>query len=361
MQVWSKLIDVATIGSDSPLRRLVGYYLLLGAATALLLHLFPPLTLLFSGEHLEEMTGGTRMLEDGLLPNQLATPVIELPDRLGLAVVIATVLIGTVFLMLPVSWVYMSARRTKGYDQAIVQALIILPIVVAGIVFIVRNSLALAFSLAGIVAGVRFRNRLRDARDAVFIFLAIGVGLAAGVQALTVAALLSVIFNFVVLLVWRSDFGRAVLEPSPAAQWSEPLSLLAERNGVTKVPDRDLLLALTPRRADALAKRFERLRQLVGDGGRKKPRYDAVLWVTTDDIAAAQHRLEGVLERGARRWMLDEVVTNEGKPSEIYYLLKLRKSVDQDRLLTMVRAEAGDAVLTADLQFHEALLARQTG
>jgi hypothetical protein len=60
-----------------------------------------------------------------------------------------------------------------------VQLLIILPLVVAGIVVLVKDSLALAFSLAGIVAAVRFRNTLDDSKDAVYVFLATGVGLAA--------------------------------------------------------------------------------------------------------------------------------------------------------------------------------------
>ena len=57
-----------------------------------------------------------------------------------------------------------------------VQTLVILPIVAAGVVFMVKNSLALAFSLGGIVAAVSFRNTLRDTKDAVYIFLATGVG-----------------------------------------------------------------------------------------------------------------------------------------------------------------------------------------
>ncbi len=82
--------------------------------------------------------------------------------------------------MLPVSWVYILTRQKKGFRQSVVQTLIILPIVVAGVVLLVKNSIALAFSLGGIVAAVSFRNTLRDTKDAVYIFLAIGVGLAAG-------------------------------------------------------------------------------------------------------------------------------------------------------------------------------------
>jgi hypothetical protein len=86
---------------------------------------------------------------------------------------------------------------------------IILPIVVAGIALVVKNSLALAFSLAGIVAAVRFRNTLKDPRDAVYIFLVIAIGLSAGVQALDVALAMSLAFNFVVLLVWKHNVGRS--------------------------------------------------------------------------------------------------------------------------------------------------------
>jgi hypothetical protein len=53
------------------------------------------------------------------------------------------------------------------------------------------------------------------------------VGFAAGVQSLIVAAVVSITFNFVLILTWRYDFGRNVLEPSASAQWNEPLQELA--------------------------------------------------------------------------------------------------------------------------------------
>ena len=52
--------------------------------------------------------------------------------------------------------------------------------VVTGIVIIVQNWLALAFSLAGIAGAVRFRNSLKSSGDALFILLAVGTGLGAG-------------------------------------------------------------------------------------------------------------------------------------------------------------------------------------
>ena len=73
---------------------------------------------------------------------------------------------------------------------------------------IVQANLALAFSLAGIVAAVRFRTTLEDTKDAVYVFLAIGVGVSSGVQALGIALVLSVLFNVVIVALWKTQFGN---------------------------------------------------------------------------------------------------------------------------------------------------------
>lgn len=52
-----------------------------------------------------------------------------------------------------------------------------------------------------------FRNSLSDTADTLYIFLAICVGLAAGIGKLGVAAVISVVLNYVILTLWKSDFG----------------------------------------------------------------------------------------------------------------------------------------------------------
>jgi len=121
----------------------------------------------------------------------------------------AVAMLGALALMSPVAWMYMRTKPKARYDSSLVHTVIVLPIVIAGVVLIIRDSIALAFSLAGIVAAVRFRNTLRDTKDAVYIFLAIAVGLAAGVQAFAVGFVVSVIFVAVVLVLWRFDIGTA--------------------------------------------------------------------------------------------------------------------------------------------------------
>ena len=90
-------------------------------------------------------------------------------------------IIGAFLCALPVTWVYMVIRSGSEYDQSLVSTILILPIVVTGIVIIVQNSLALAFSLAGIAGAVRFRNSLKSSGDALFILCAVGIGLSAGI------------------------------------------------------------------------------------------------------------------------------------------------------------------------------------
>lgn len=114
---------------------------------------------------------------------------------------------GALLAALPVSWTYMEVRARSDYDQSLVQTIVLLPLIVTGIIIIVHNSLALAFAIAGIAAGVRFRNSLKSTGDALFILLAIGIGLASGIGAVELAIVMSIAFNYCFLLLWITDYG----------------------------------------------------------------------------------------------------------------------------------------------------------
>lgn len=121
---------------------------------------------------------------------------------------LVTAIFGSVVLMIPVSWTYLSIRELQQMDQSLLQSIIILPIAVSGIVLLVHDSLALAFSLAGVVAGVRFRHTLKSTADSVFIFVAVGVGLAAGIGVLIVGAVMTMIFNYTLFILWKLNYGH---------------------------------------------------------------------------------------------------------------------------------------------------------
>jgi hypothetical protein len=117
-------------------------------------------------------------------------------------------IIAALLVSLPVSWVYMAVRSGGEYDQSLVNTIIVLPMIVTGIVIIVQNSLALAFSLAGIAGAVRFRNSLKSSGDALFILLAVGVGLSAGIGAIELAAIITIFFNYTFAVLWITEYGE---------------------------------------------------------------------------------------------------------------------------------------------------------
>jgi hypothetical protein len=121
---------------------------------------------------------------------------------------LSVAIIGAFLAAFPVTWVYMAVRSGEDYDQSLVNTILVLPMVVTGIVIIVQNSLALAFSLAGIAGAVRFRNSLKSSGDAIFILLAVGIGLSAGIGAVELAGVISIALNYTFALLWLTEYGE---------------------------------------------------------------------------------------------------------------------------------------------------------
>ncbi|MBT8141486.1 MAG: DUF4956 domain-containing protein [Gammaproteobacteria bacterium] len=149
----------------------------------------------------------------------------------------------TFILMIPVSWVYKAIHQGSVYDHSIDETALILPAVVAGIVTVVQHSLALAFSLAGIVAGVRFRRALSDTFDTLFIFVAIGVGIAAGIKSVEIAIVMTVFFNYTTVLVCMFGDG---LESQYLAKKKQARQEKKEARIITAENSDQIISAVTP-------------------------------------------------------------------------------------------------------------------
>ena len=330
--------------SDDPVVRVAAYYVLLAAGTALAWQVFPGLAAVFSAERLAEVSPSAAQ-QDPLL-EALGSTAPALAPPIALAITTALCMTGAFLLMLPVTWVYIFTRQKKGFRQSVVQTLIILPIVVAGVVLLVKNSVALAFSLGGIVAAVSFRNTLRDTKDAVYIFLAIAVGLAAGVQVMSAAAVMSFIFNIVVLIFWYTDFGRAPahLEGPRAARRLERSMALANRTGAFVAQlDRDILKSMSPEQLQALLQRAQR--RVGGDGGDKPPKQpkplDTVVRVQTPDPEAARPDIEAVLASQVKAWRFSRTERDTAGTAVLEYRVRLRKSVSGPALTGELRSRLG--------------------
>jgi len=267
-------------------------------------------------------------------------------------------LAGACLLMLPVTWVYVQTRHKKGFRQSVVQTLIVLPLVVAGVILLVQNSTALAFSLGGIVGAVSFRNTLRDTKDAIYIFLAIVVGLAAGVHAMLVAATISVCFNLIAVMMWWTDFGRfgAMLEGAPAERrLARAKALAAQPDGFISMVDRELLKSMTPEQLDVLAGRA-RVRQHAAAVAADLPeesrsKRDWILRVhVSGDMSDARHAAEAALEDETKRWEFLEASQNGSGIQVLGYRVRLKKRADPMDFVGRFRAAAGTSVERADLE-----------
>ena len=186
------------------LAKLLAYYAVLAALIALTLRLFPAWS-----EYLPVGRVQSLIAQVGVDQLPAKGPIAD-PHVLALGpsmIWLAAATIGALLVSLPISWVYMDIREPGDYDQSLIDTIIVLPLVVASIVVVVQHSLALAFSLAGIAGAARYRNIMKSSGDLLFILLAIGIGLAAGIGALELAVVTSIAFNLCFVVLWATNYG----------------------------------------------------------------------------------------------------------------------------------------------------------
>ena len=269
-------------------------------------------------------------------------------DEQGKSAAVAAAMAAAMLLSLPVAWIYQLTRAKRGYQQSVVQMMIILPLVVAGVVILVKSSLALAFSLGGIVAAVRFRNTLDDSKDAVYVFLATGVGLAAAVD-IPVATVISVLFNVTVLALWYTDFGNSPveLEGSIAAKRLKRARELARTGTFVAQIDNEVLKNMNREQLEGLAQRA--LNRAHGETSKKKDDgiSESVLRIRTRDMDATRRGLDLVLSEFAREWRTGAISIDTQGISSIDYHIRPKKAVQNDELLTLARTAGGSGLVDA--------------
>jgi|WetSurMetagenome_2_1015567.scaffolds.fasta_scaffold220792_1 hypothetical protein len=97
-----------------------------------------------------------------------------------------------------VALVYRWSLAGRILPQALQSSLILLTLVSSMVMMVIGNNLARAFSLAGALAIIRFRTRLRNPWDITFVFFALAVGIATGVFAFRVAIVGTLIVSLAV-------------------------------------------------------------------------------------------------------------------------------------------------------------------
>lgn len=228
-----------------------------------------------------------------------------------------TAMLGALALALPLAWVFVITRRKKGFSQSIVHTLILLPIAVAGIMVVVQNSLALAFGLAGIAA-LRFRNTLDDTKDAIYLFVTTGIGIAAAADQFDVGLALSFLFNATIIILWWTNYGR-----TPAHIKAQLLLRRLRQTRETRIPD------APSRVTDPL---------------------NTVLRVHALNADAAQSTVEAVLDRTSKHWELTGVTPGANGFSTLDYVVRLRTHTVRAALLNDLRTSGRPDVVGAEFR-----------
>lgn len=107
-----------------------------------------------------------------------------------------------------ISMVYRFVYKGPSYSVTFVNSLVILSMITSVVILVIGNNLARAFGLVGAMSIIRFRTAVRDVQDIVFIFFALGVGMAAGVGLYSVAISATLIISIAIILLSISNFGH---------------------------------------------------------------------------------------------------------------------------------------------------------
>jgi hypothetical protein len=240
-------------------------------------------------------------------------PVVEWQWGAVLAAVLA--MVGAIVLTLPIAMAYRWTKPAGEYDPGVMHSSIILAPTIAGLLIVIQGSLAMAFSLAGVATAVRFRNSLKDTNDAVYVFVAVAIGLAAGVQALDIALAISLIFTVTVVLLSRSPFRHSggTHAPEHGHHHHQPHEGVDSSTG-----------AGAGLRAD----------------GQREPKLNAIT-IRAADQAAARAAVEPVLDAETKWWALERSTPDASGAVALVYTIRCRKRTPYGRLVAELRAAAG--------------------
>ena len=278
-------------------------------------------------------------------------------DDISLALTVAVAMVAAVLLAIPVAWIYQLTRAKLGYKQSIVQLLIMLPAVVAGIVVLVKYSIALAFGLAGIVAAVRFRNSLDDSKDAVYVFLATAIGLSAAVN-LPVAAVMSLCFNATVLFLWFTDFGRTPVELDGriAERRLKRARQLARTGTFVAQIDEEVLRNMSREQLTGIAERAWKRATATASAEPANVSRESLLRIHTRDRSRTRSLVEARLDDLVKEWRA-RVTADQGSSANgvqegvqvLEYHVRLRKRVSRDELTTALVAIGGGDISDVEI------------
>lgn len=293
------------------------------------------------------------------LSKKAAKSLAAAPDTGPASVHVVIAMVSALLFSIPVAWIYTLTHKKKGWKQGTVQSLVILPVVIAGIVVLLKYSLPLAFGMAAIVAAVRFKSSLNDTRDSAFMLCGIGMGLSAGVVP-EIAGVLSFVFSAVVVAMWYTDFGRApaALEGRLAEATLERALEHASRTGtfVARMDD-EVFKSLAPDQLEAIADRAWRRRKrnapdlAEADDGRTVTHedYSSLLRLRTASPDSLRDAIEGEFPSLFKRWRFGDVIHEDDGLHTVEYAVELGSTVTPGVVSDTLRGVAAHHLVRLEL------------
>jgi hypothetical protein len=218
-------------------------------------------------------------------------------------------MLAALLLVVPLAGTYVLTRARPKYDRTLVQTVIVLPVAITAVLMMVSHSLALAFGLAGVVGAVRFRSTLHEAGDTVYIFAAIVIGFAAGIHAVGIAVILSILFVALELSMWYWDLA------SPSARyWRHVTSSHTGNTGTFEVPVSE------------------------------EPAREQILRVDAKDLAAAERLMAEALARSTKRYQLVGRSQAGDKAGTLEYAVRHRKQAGWQEVSRRLQEVAGATI-----------------
>jgi hypothetical protein len=133
------------------------------------------------------------------LPDQ---PAYQFPDLIN----VAYVTLWAFFLASVIAVTHRLTYRGDQYPNQFFQALVLGSVVTAMVMLAIGDSLARGLGVFGAMAIIRFRTRIEDPRNVLFLFAALSSGLAVGVYGFTISLVGTVIFCLGAVSLYFSPF-----------------------------------------------------------------------------------------------------------------------------------------------------------
>ena len=122
-----------------------------------------------------------------------------------------TVVLSFLLAFLTSSVIAVAYQRTfqgMSWSRGMVQSMVLGSLIACLLMISIGDNVARGIGIVGSLAVVRFRTNIRDPRDLIFVFAAMGLGVASGVQSYFTAVLGCAIFSLVAVVLARSSFGE---------------------------------------------------------------------------------------------------------------------------------------------------------